>query len=111
MEWSSFDRNYRIDYTVVGGQQRPAGKGFPMSRVTTIVGGGIKSGEPAHILGLRGVYRLLVLIHRSLIPAPAKDGSGQYVWGEDDLARAREALLIDRRRRESRNDQPAACGA
>jgi hypothetical protein len=47
------------------------------------------------------------MIQCGRIPAPAKDGSGQYVWSADDLTRAREALRIDRRRREHRRVEAA----
>jgi hypothetical protein len=42
--------------------------------------------------------RLNYLIRSRKIPAPSKDTSGDYIWTEGDLARARLALQIDRRR-------------
>lgn len=36
-------------------------------------------------------------------PAPAKDAHGFYVWTEADLERARQALAVDRRRKEVRD--------
>jgi hypothetical protein len=67
-----------------------------------------KSGQVVKVLGVPGVYSLIALIHRGAIPAPAKDGSGSYVWTEQDIARAREALKIDRRKKEFRRVKAAA---
>jgi hypothetical protein len=68
--------------------------------------GGRKSGEVARMLQLPGVYRLLALVSRGAIPAPAKDSANQYLWTDENIEAARQALRIDRRRREHR--QPAA---
>jgi hypothetical protein len=43
------------------------------------------------------VYRL---VHSDKIPAPAKAGSGDYLWTDADVQRARQALTMDRRKLE-----------
>ena len=39
------------------------------------------------------------LIQTGRMPPPAKDSSGQFVWSDADLANAREAMKIDRRKK------------
>ena len=50
-------------------------------------------------------HNLIVFIRTKAIPAQARDSSGHYLWSEDDIKRARQAMA-DRRRR--RNRAPAA---
>jgi hypothetical protein len=59
---------------------------------------------PAAVRVLRTTYhRLMGLIRFAKIdPLPARDSSGHYVWGPDDLERARQALQVDLRRRTER---------
>jgi DNA-binding transcriptional MerR regulator len=59
------------------------------------------SGPAADALGV-GYHRLHNLIRRRLIPEPERDSSSRYLWTEEDLERARQALGIDRRTREHR---------
>jgi hypothetical protein len=40
-------------------------------------------------------------IRRGRIPAPRKDPSGNFLWFEPDLKRARQGLAVDRRRRQA----------
>jgi hypothetical protein len=48
------------------------------------------------------ITRLRSLIANGKIEPPEKDSSGDYVWSDDDLERARQAAAIDRRRKEHR---------
>ncbi len=69
----------------------------------------------AHAMKTRQVTTLLrtnylalaYLIRRGTIPPPTKDASGDYVWGQDDIERARAALR-DIRERRQRRQEPAA---
>jgi hypothetical protein len=45
-------------------------------------------------------HRLIDLVRFQKIPAQGKDTSGHYIWGQADLDRAREALKMDRRKRQ-----------
>jgi hypothetical protein len=47
-------------------------------------------------------HRLIGLVRFGKIEPPPKDSSGDYLWDADDLERARQALAIDRRRKEYR---------
>ena len=47
-------------------------------------------------------YRLIGLLRAGKMSSPQKDGSGDYLWSDKDLAAARKALSIDRRRKEHR---------
>ena len=40
------------------------------------------------------------LIRARKIAAPSKDTSGDYVWSDSNIEAARQALSVDRRRRE-----------
>jgi DNA-binding transcriptional MerR regulator len=51
----------------------------------------MKSGEVSRQLGV-SYSKLVALLRENKIAPPAKEGSGQYVWGEDDVERARQAL-------------------
>jgi hypothetical protein len=42
---------------------------------------------------------LYSLIRSGKVPAPPKDSSGDYLWDQDALEAAREALAVDRRRK------------
>jgi hypothetical protein len=44
-------------------------------------------------------HRLIGLIRFGKITPPARDSSGDYLWTNADLERAREALKIDHRRK------------
>jgi hypothetical protein len=51
----------------------------------------------ARLLGVN-YQRLWNLIRSGRLDPPRKDESGDYVWDNDDIDRARAALSIDRRR-------------
>jgi hypothetical protein len=44
-------------------------------------------------------HNLLTAIARNKFEPPAKDESGRYLWTPEDIARARQAMATDRRRR------------
>jgi hypothetical protein len=44
-------------------------------------------------------YQLFDLLRSRQISAPQKDSSGDYVWTESDVERARQALASRQRRR------------
>jgi hypothetical protein len=44
-------------------------------------------------------HRLMGLIRFAKIDPPARDSSGDYLWNEQDIERARQALQVDRRRK------------
>jgi hypothetical protein len=44
-------------------------------------------------------HRLIGLIRFGKITPPQRDSSGDYLWDDADLARAREALKVDFRRK------------
>jgi hypothetical protein len=48
-------------------------------------------GEPARVLS--------ELIRHGRIPRPARDDSGDYIWTEEDIERARIALAARRKRK------------
>jgi DNA-binding transcriptional MerR regulator len=56
----------------------------------------LKTPEAARELGVT-YHRLMGLIRFGRINPPQRDGSGDYVWDEADIARAREALQAVRR--------------
>jgi hypothetical protein len=56
----------------------------------------IKSPQAAQQIGC-GYYRLMSLIRDGRLTPPSKDSSGDYIWGPEDVERARFALRIDRR--------------
>jgi hypothetical protein len=58
----------------------------------------LKTTRAAEHLCLKAKTLLALIRHRRIL-APEKDSSGDYVWSPRDLARARAALRIDRRRR------------
>jgi hypothetical protein len=64
-----------------------------------------KSPSVARLLGITYSH-LLGLIRSGRLDPPLKDESGDYVWTDADVERARAALQIDRRRRTCR--QPLA---
>jgi len=45
--------------------------------------------------------KLWGVLRSGKMPPPAKDESGDYVWADSDLKRAREALAIDLRRKQT----------
>jgi hypothetical protein len=58
-----------------------------------------KSTVAAHELGI-SYHRLISLLRSEKLSRPQKDSSGDYVWTEQDLAAARQALAVDRRRKQ-----------
>ena len=44
-------------------------------------------------------YRLIELIRGNKITPPGKDTSGDYLWSDEDLERARQALEAKQRRK------------
>jgi hypothetical protein len=44
-------------------------------------------------------HRLIGLLRFNKIPPPSRDSSGDYLWTDADLDRARQTLAIDRRRK------------
>jgi hypothetical protein len=58
----------------------------------------LKSRALADQLGIT-YYRLMELMRSGKLKAPQKDSSGDFVWSEDDVQRAREALAMGRRRK------------
>jgi hypothetical protein len=52
------------------------------------------------VSGLLGVsyWQITSLLRTRTITPPAKDSSGDYVWTEEDVERARQALAARRRR-------------
>jgi hypothetical protein len=74
---------------------------FKTTEVTRILGAG-----PWEVVGLLRYDRLL--------PKPEKDSSGDYLWTEADVERARQALRAHRARKVRRGPAPlpaAAAGA
>jgi DNA-binding transcriptional MerR regulator len=55
-----------------------------------------KTKAVADLLGIT-YHRLFELIRSNKIPSPQKDSSGDYVWTEQDIERARHALAARRR--------------
>jgi hypothetical protein len=64
-----------------------------------------KTPAAARELGVT-VYRLHSLIRGGKLPPPQKDTSGDFIWTDADVDRARRALTLDRRR----HAVPAAAG-
>ncbi len=56
-----------------------------------------KTGAAADEIGVPP-YRLADLIRARKLAPPAKDSSGDFVWTDEDIARAREALAAGRRK-------------
>jgi hypothetical protein len=65
-----------------------------------------KTRRAASLLGIAESH-LHYLLRAKKIPPPARDDSGDFVWTDADLERARAALRIDRRRKEHRRAAPA----
>lgn len=61
----------------------------------------VKTAVAATILGV-SYHRTIQLIRYGKIVPPERDSSGDYLWSEADLERARKALGIDLRRKEFR---------
>jgi DNA-binding transcriptional MerR regulator len=55
-----------------------------------------KTKAVADLLGIT-YHRLFELIRSNKITPPQKDSSGDYVWTEQDIERARQALAARRR--------------
>jgi DNA-binding transcriptional MerR regulator len=55
-----------------------------------------KTKAVADLIGIT-YHRLFELIRSNKIPPPQKDSSGDYVWCEQDIERARQALAARRR--------------
>ena len=64
----------------------------------------LKTTEAARRNGMT-VHTLHNYVRHGLIPPPARDGSGHFLWLEDDIARAREAWES---RQPLRRTRPAA---
>jgi len=47
-------------------------------------------------------HRIMALIRFAKIEPPQRDSSGDYLWTDEDMARAREALKLDLRRKSAR---------
>jgi hypothetical protein len=58
----------------------------------------LKTRQAARQLGIT-YWHLISLLRSDKLSAPKKDESGDYVWSKRDLASARAALQIGRRRR------------
>jgi hypothetical protein len=58
----------------------------------------MKSRDVADLLGCP-YYRLTDLLRSRKIPRPQKDSSGDYVWVDQDVTRARQALQECRQRK------------
>jgi hypothetical protein len=58
----------------------------------------LKSIAAARQLGIT-YYRLISLLRSQKLTPPQKDSSGDYLWSAADLEAARQALLVDRRRK------------
>jgi hypothetical protein len=57
-----------------------------------------KSPTAARELGV-SYHQLAGLLRSRKIPPPQKDSSGDYIWTDEDLDRARQALAVDLRRK------------
>lgn len=57
-----------------------------------------KSPAAAKELGI-SYYQLIGLLRSDRLAPPEKDSSGDYVWTDGDLERARQALRAGRRRK------------
>ena len=55
-----------------------------------------KTKAVADLIGIT-YHRLFELIRSNKIPPPQKDSSGDYIWCEQDIERARQALAARRR--------------
>jgi hypothetical protein len=66
----------------------------------------VKTPVAARMLGRRGPH-LLNLIYQGYIPSPQKDSSGDYLWGEDDVERARVYFATRGRKPQSRMPEVA----
>jgi DNA-binding transcriptional MerR regulator len=62
----------------------------------------LKSPAVARLLGVN-LPCLLSLPRTGRMAPPQKDSSGHYVWTDADIDRARQALAIDRRRKQPRS--------
>ena len=69
--------------------------------MSTLMTHGIKTPVAARVLEVP-YHRLISLLRDAKINPPPKDSSGDYVWGEQDLAAARQALA----RRQQRRTKP-----
>jgi hypothetical protein len=56
-------------------------------------------------------HRLMGLIRFGKIEPPQRDSSGDYLWSDADLSRAREALKVDLRRKGAGNKPGEAAHA
>jgi hypothetical protein len=61
-----------------------------------------KTGAVAKELSIP-MSRLRSLIVTGRLDAPAKDSSGDFIWRNEDIERARAALQVDRRRKADRS--------
>jgi len=57
-----------------------------------------KSREAAEYLGI-SYYTLFELLRGHHLAPPKKDGSGDYIWTDADVERARHALTVRRHRK------------
>jgi len=58
----------------------------------------LKTTIAARELGI-SYSRLMSLLRADKFPSPHKDSSGDYLWSQQDLEEAKQALSIDRRRK------------
>ena len=58
----------------------------------------VKTRQVARQLGIT-YWHLISLLRSDKLPPPAKDASGDFVWSRRDLANARRALSLGRRKR------------
>jgi hypothetical protein len=62
---------------------------------------GIKTPELCRLLGVPYGRLANHIRNGKIVPLPAKDSSGDYVWTAEDIRRARKALALDLRRTRS----------
>jgi hypothetical protein len=68
----------------------------------------LKSGAAAELLGIP-YYTLIELMRAKRLAPPAKDSSGQFVWTEADIERARQAVAeLQARRAKGRHHAASA---
>jgi hypothetical protein len=66
----------------------------------------LKTPAAADLLGV-GSWRLIGLLRSKRLAPPQKDSSGDYLWTNEDLERARQALASRRLNNGQSQDNPA----
>ena len=66
-----------------------------------------KTRDVVRLLGVT-ISRLRWLLTAGKIPLPARDSSGDFVWSDEAIERARQALLTTRRRHARPESEVAA---